>query len=47
MRDKSCSYDKGYGIGQTEVYVTVLTNDNYIRGVKALKQSLRNEFLCQ
>ena len=27
---------------QTEVYITVLTNDNYIRGVKALKKSLRN-----
>ena len=27
---------------QTEVYITVLTNANYIRGVKALKQSLRN-----
>ena len=27
---------------QTEVYVTVLTNDNYIPGVKALKRSLRS-----
>ena len=34
---------KGTGSGrQTEVYITVLTNANYIRGVKALKQSLRN-----
>ena len=34
---------KGTGSGrQTEVYITVLTNANYIRGVKALKRSLRN-----
>ena len=29
-------------IRQAEVYITVLTSENYIRGVKALKQSLRH-----
>ena len=45
MRNRVKRVTKMKGTGsdiQTEVYVTVLTNDNYIPGVKALKRSLRN-----